>query len=333
MNFGCKSMGARTVAVALALCVVAGAASALDVADVKNLLQNKVSDEVIINMVKADGTIYITPEEANMFRSMGASENLITALRPRAYSTGQLAPAAAPVPAPAPASAPRLPTVITSGPPAPAAPAPATVVQAAPPAVVQAAPQVTSVVSADGTPIVPVEITTTSAFPPRFDKEGWVSIFNRDWTTYYLAIDVNKERMFLSKFPNGGMAIESGQNVVINLRKHDYKLYGDTGEDLKVKVREGETTTLSLNPFGVFGNSGLTGVATDRERTRSEILFSGYVAAPPMVVVEQPSVVVERPPVVVVPPPRPYYRPYYYGGPPYRYYNRGGGGAFYFNFD
>ncbi len=328
-------------AILLAVVVVAGGigrAAALDVGDVKNLIQNKVSEDVIINMVKTDGTIYITPEEAAMFRSMGASENLIAALRPTPYMA---TPSASAPPAAAAASAPakgyRPPKVISPSQPSaqaapvqqPAPPAPSvTVVQSAP------APTVVSSGTAEGSPIVPAEVAMSSAYPALYHKEGWLSVYNRDWTTYYLSINVDKEKMFLSKVPNGGMAIDSGQNVIVNIRKHDYKLYGDSGKDLKVNVREGETTTLSLNPFGVFGNSGLTGVATDRDKVRSEVLFYAYSPAPTVIVeqppvVVQPPVVIEQPPVYVVPGPR-YYRPYYYGPGP-RYYR--GGSGMYFNFD
>lgn len=337
MLYACGSTPRRMGSAAiLALFVMVGgigAAMALDVEDVRNLLRNQVSEDVIINMVKTDGTIYITPEEANEFRSMGASEKLVTALRPRPNSYSAPVPAQATGPGPVqggPAAGYRPPTVLPpTTAPMPQTPAPAPVQTQPAPVAVQPAPTVTSTVTADGSPIFPTDVAVNGAYPALYHKEGWLSIFNRDWTTYYLNIDVDREKMFLSKIPNGGMAIDSGQNIVLNIRKHDYKLYGDSGNDLKVNVREGETTTLSLNPFGVFGNSGLTGVATDRDKVRSEVLFNAYVPAPTVVYEQPPTVVVEQPPVYVVPPPRPYYYRPYYGGS--RYYR--GGSGFYFNYN
>ncbi|MCL2000403.1 MAG: hypothetical protein FWG74_03130 [Planctomycetes bacterium] len=265
-----------------------GCLMALDANDIKQLIQNHISDDVIINLVKSDGTIRITPEDADMLRASGASENLIVALWP---TPGMTAPSSAPMPGSRP------PTVIP--PPQPAVP----------PAY------------ADGNPVVPTEVAANAIHPALSSREGWLSISNHDWATYYLNINVDRKRMFLSKTPNGGAAVEPGQNVILNLRRHSYKLYGDSGRSLTVNVRECETTTLSLNPFGVFGNSGLSGVATDRNRVRSEVLFNAYMPAPAAVIVEQP-------PVYVVPaPPRYYHHPYYYGPHHYR-----GGGGFYFHY-
>lgn len=254
---------------------------ALDVDDVKALLGNRVAEEVIINMVRSDGGIYITMEEANEFRALGASENLIAALRPTATTTYQAGQ----------------PTVVTGG------SAPAAVVSTPLTLAVDA-------VVADGSPVVAVPIVSSTPYPPRYDKEGWAVFSNHDTSPYFLTINQSNKRMFLSRFPNGGITLESGQSVAVNLRKESYKLYGDSGEDLKVKVRENETTTVALNPFGVIGNSGLTGTSVDRDNVRREVLFNNYV--PP------PAVVIQEAPVVVVPPPPPpvyYHRPYYYRGP------------------
>ncbi|MDR1518714.1 MAG: hypothetical protein LBU23_01025 [Planctomycetota bacterium] len=241
-------------------------APALDANDVRSLLQNRVPEETILNLVRADGTIYITNEEADGFRALGASENLVAALRPRA-------------------------TVL------PPAPGPA---------------------AADsGQPVVPLGITLIGAHPPRRDKDGWLSISNYDSTTYYLMVSESEKRIFVSRNPNGGLAVGPGRNEIINLRKHDYKLYGDSGRDLKVKIRKGETTSLSLNPFGVVGNSGIIGVAVDREKTRSETLFDVYSPPPPVIIQEAPAIIVQEPPPV-------YAVPVYPG--PYFRHPRGGGG-------
>ncbi len=275
------------LAIVFSLAVCAPRAFALDVQDVENLLRNHVSEDVIINMVEEEDTMYITMEEANVLRGLGASENLIEAMRPVAttYSSETVVDSSTPIVTSTVAAQPSAPVVVQS-PGMPAA----------------------------GTPITPVAITMSSAFPPRYDKEGWLTISNRDWQSYYVNVVPGNKRIFLSKAPNGGMELHSGQSITLNLRKETYKTYGDTGRNLNVKVREGETTTLSLNPFGVFGNSGLTGVATDREKVRTEVLFSNYVPAP-TIVVQEPA------PVVVVPGPPVYYGPRYYHRPPGYHFN------------
>lgn len=299
----------RLVLAALCLGLATGGASALDYNDVVQLLQNRVAENVIINMANGEPSLYITLEEANNLRAMGASERVIAALNPRPTTIGTGAAAASTV-------------------------------------------AVTTAMPADGRPIFPADIAISAAYPPRYDKEGFLSIHNRDWIPYYLSVNLKDKRMFLSKTPNGGILIQSGENRVINLRKEGYKLYGQSGEKLNVKVREGETTTLSLEPFGTFGNSGLTGVSTNRDNVRREVLFTNYVppvvvqppvviqppvvVQPPMVVqqppvvVQQPPVIVQQPPVVVrpapppvvvVPAPPPPPRYYYYHQPPRRNFN------------
>ncbi len=299
------------------------AASALDVADVQNLIRNNVSEEVIINMVKSDGTIYITPEQADVLRSMGASENLVQVMRP----TPTTVPSGAAYYSPSGSDLEddeESGTPVVTGSPSASIP-----VASAPSASAPVIAESGSAMPSGGSPITPVAIVSSSAYPARYDKEGWVSISNHDWVPYYLNIDLGDKRMFLSKVPNGGVQIGSGQNMILNIRKEGYKMYGDSGNDLRVKVRENETTYVSLNPFGVFGNSGLTGVSTDRDNVRSEVLFNNYTPAP-TVVVQEPSVIVQQPPVIVVPGPRPpvYYRSYPY----YRPYRYRGGNSFYFGF-
>lgn len=281
-----RLVSGRLVLAALCLGLASAGARALDYNDVVELLQNQVSDSVIINMAKAQPSLYITEEEANYLRAMGASENVIAALNPRPTSIDPAAVTAVPV-VPEVSST----TMVSAGPAMPA----------------------------EGSPVFPVEISVSSPYPPRFEKEGFLSISNRDWQPYYLSINLKDKRMFLSRVPNGGIAIQSGENVVLNIRKEGYKLYGDSGEKLTVKIRDGETTTLSLEPFGVFGNSGLVGVSIDRDNRRREVLFNNYV---PTVVVQPPVVVQPAPPpVVVVPAPPPPPRYYYYHRPPHRRYH------------
>lgn len=273
------------------------AAAALDIEDVKSLIRNQVGEEVIINMANTDTRLFITYEEAEELRRMGASENLITALRPRptSWSPGAVAPAPS-----SPAPSPSAPTVVTSGTP-----------PAAAGGVVTGTVIEETVEIDQGAPITMAPIVSAGGYPPRYDKEGWLSISNHDWIPYYLNINQGDKRIFISKVPNGGMAVQSGQNIIVNLRKNTYKTYGDSGEKLEVKIRENETSSLNLNPFGVVGNSGLTGVAISRDKVRSEVLFNNYSPAP-AVIVQEPSVIVVQP----EPPPVYYYRPPYYR--PYR---------------
>lgn len=262
-------------------------AMALDVNDVSNMLKNRIPENVIINLANSQGGgIALTQVDVDELRRLGASENLIAAL-----SQPAAAPAASQLAIPDP------PASVTVGSPSvqPAQPVTSTVVAAQPPS---------------GAPITPVAVMTTSAYPALYDKDGWFSISNRDWIPYYLIIDTQKSRMFISRSPNGGVAIASGQNVVLNVRKDGYKLYGDTGEKLEVKIREGEATTMSLDPFGVFGNSGLTGVVADRDRVRSEVLFAPYVPTPQVIIQEPAPVIVRESPSV-----------YFYYGRPRRWYD------------
>ena len=165
---------------------------------------------------------------------------------------------------------------------------------------------------------MPLSVTMSSAYPALYEKQGWLSISNRDWQPYFLIVNESDEKMYLSRNNNGGTVINPGENVVLNIRRNGYKLYGDTGEKLEVKIRENLTTTLSLEPFGVFGNSGLTGVATDRGKIKSQVLFAPYVPVQRVIVEPAPVVIAPPPPAVIVAPPPPTVR--YYYGPSRRYY-------------
>ncbi|MCD8139953.1 MAG: hypothetical protein LUE17_09295 [Planctomycetaceae bacterium] len=184
------------------------------------------------------------------------------------------------------------------------APAPVPVpVQAAP--VVQSSPTVTVV-----EPAGPVPIMEMAALPPRYQKEGWVSVSNSGWETYYLVVDTDAKRMFLSQTPNGGVSIDPGQNIALNVRKETYKMYGQNGRELKVRVRENEVTRITMTPMGAPGGGLLTVSAQDRERVRSEVLFGHVMPAPSPVIVEPAPAVIVRPAPVYVPYHRRYYGPY-----------------------
>lgn len=269
----CIGMSKKALAIlALIMVLACGGANALDYNDILLMRQNGIADEVIINMVQKSPGFVITVEQAGQLRAAGSSERLLAA-----------------VPVLADPSFSSLSPVVSSPIMSPEA-----------------------VIVEDGSPITPVEVLDVEAFPSLYTKEGWLSISNQDWESYYLIVDQKAKRLFISRAPNGGMELESGRNRTLNIRKETYKIYGDSGRDLKIKVREGEVTRLSLVPFGVVGNSGLNGIVQDRERVNSERLFDNYVPPPAMVIVREPPVVVQEAPVIVVPG-RPYHRPYYHG--------------------
>ncbi|MDR0362105.1 MAG: hypothetical protein LBJ46_05395 [Planctomycetota bacterium] len=288
----------RTVRLAGLLAVVltaAGGARALDVGEIKDMLRANVPENVIINLAESQGGFYLTEAEMDDLRSFGASEDLVAEL------------SFVPVPDDGPAAS-------TVAPPTIVGPRPATA-YAEPPA---AAPPPTYY-GADppGTAVSPLAVASPVSLPPLYDKEGWLSISNRDYQTYYLQINAKDHRMFLSRHPNGGVELEPGGNVVLNVRKEGYKLYGDNGKKLEVKIREGETTTLSLDPFGVVGDSGLNVVAVNRDKVRSEALFDSHAPAP-VVVAPAPRVIYQpAPPPVVIHEPRPGFNfGFHYGGGP-----------------
>lgn len=92
------STGHRSgLAVALTLFMVtmgASNAQALDYNDVKNLVANHVSEQVIVNMLQQSNPVAATGDQVNELRSMGASENLIANLQ--ATASAPTATAAAP---------------------------------------------------------------------------------------------------------------------------------------------------------------------------------------------------------------------------------------------
>lgn len=272
------------LALILGLLVSVGAVRALDYVDLVGLYDNGVPEETILNILRQGGGVTITPAQESELRAKGVSENVIVLARSTAaYPEPAVATTAQPVPAVVQVQRP-----VASGP-------------------------------AEGTPVVPLSISTVAAYPSLYAKEGWLSVSNQDYEAYFLNVDRGSKRIFISRVPNGGFEVAAGENIVINTRKETYKMYGDSGIKLEVKVREGETTRLQLVPFGVVGNSGLQGIVQDRERVRNEILFNNYTPPPAVVVVP------ERPVVVVEPPVRYYYpshRPYYRHRP-------GWGGSFY----
>lgn len=158
----------------------------------------------------------------------------------------------------------------------------------------------------------PVPVTTMASLPPRYAKEGWISVSNSGWEVYYLVVDQRAKRIFLSQTPNGGQAISPGENIALNIRKEGYKMYGGNGREIKVKVRENEVTRITLTPFDAPGG-GLTVAVQDREKIRSEVLF-GVVATPPSLIFVEPEPVFMHPRPFYGPPYWRHSRPFY--GPP-----------------
>lgn len=154
--------------------------------------------------------------------------------------------------------------------------------------------------------------------PPALGRrQGWLTVSNRDWISYSLVFDRDDNiYLYRSDSGMGGMVIPSGTTITVALEKDTYDLRGNTGNKLKVRVREGRTTTLSLEPFGYVGNTGLVGVSNDGDRVRRETLFSAYTtqvvvpSAPVIINRPPPPPIVVRPPSYRPPPPRPgYYHP------------------------
>ncbi|MCD7897182.1 MAG: hypothetical protein LUG50_11005 [Planctomycetaceae bacterium] len=149
-----------------------------------------------------------------------------------------------------------------------------------------------------------------SMAPPSLGrKEGWLTISNRDWQDY--TVRVEKERVFVT--PGGGyrqygytggygeVTVPSGSTVTLAVEKDTYKVYGTNGEKVNAKVREGRTTTISLEPIGYVGQTGLQAVVNDGDGVRNEMIIDGYQA--PVIIEQPPTVVVERPRPVPAPPP------------------------------
>lgn len=177
--------------------------------------------------------------------------------------------------------------------------------------------------------------------PPLGRKQGWLTISNRDWQNYTVVVD-RKDKIFIYRGGQGygGMVIPSGATITIALEKETYDLYGNNSDKLKVRVREGRTTTLSLEPFGYVGNTGLMGVVNDGDKVRNEVLFDNY--APPVVIQQPPTIIVNRPPppppVIVNRPPVIVHRPPAHRPPPpppprHRDRGRKDGWGFSFGFD
>lgn len=170
-----------------------------------------------------------------------------------------------------------------------------------------------------GTPVTMNQLRRSHAVPPLGRKQGWLAISNYDWQDY--SLDISKDNMYIREGAYGGIRIPAGATITIALEKDSYDLRGSTSDKLKVRVREGRTTTLSLEPFGYVGATGLNGIANDGDRVRQETLIDSYASTvivappvhrpPPAVIVERPAppppppVIINRPPVIHPPAHRP----------------------------
>lgn len=154
--------------------------------------------------------------------------------------------------------------------------------------------------------------------PPLGRKQGWLVISNRDWMDYTMNIDYKDNKLYLYKQGQGwgSVHIPSGTTITLALEKDTWRLYGDNSDRLRVRVREGRTTTLALEPFGFVGNTGLIGIVNDGSNTRSETLFNVY--SQPIVVQPPPAIIVEQPPPPIIVTRPPVYRPPYHRPPAHR---------------
>jgi hypothetical protein len=73
----------------LCAALFAGAASALDVTDVKNLVANNVDEAVIISMVQSSGSFSATAGDIEDLRNLGASESVLAAIGSATPATGE----------------------------------------------------------------------------------------------------------------------------------------------------------------------------------------------------------------------------------------------------
>jgi hypothetical protein len=141
-----------------------------------------------------------------------------------------------------------------------------------------------------------------SQHPPALGRQqGWLTISNRDWSAYSLAVNGDNLFIYRENLGGGGIIIPSGASVTIALGRDTYDLRGGGPERLKVRIRNSRTTTLSLEPFGYVGAAGLTGVVNDGDRVTSGVLFSESHGGP--IVVRPPPIIVAPPPPVVIRPP------------------------------
>lgn len=170
-----------------------------------------------------------------------------------------------------------------------------------------------------------IQLNTISrqyAPPPMMRKEGLLAISNRDWQDYTMVV-TRKGRISLYRGDASyagyrNFRLPAGSTVYLALEKDTWEVSAENTDRLKVKVREGRTSTLSLNPFGFAGNTGLMGVTNDGDKVREQVLFDNYtrpvVVQPPTVVVPPPPpTIITRPPVIVH---DPYRRPPYHRPPP-----------------
>ncbi len=127
---------------------------------------------------------------------------------------------------------------------------------------------------ADAPPLAPALLIPGYEFPGLYAGEGWFSVSNHDYQPYFIGVDMDKREITLTTIPVGGFAIADGESFVINIKAGDYKLCYEGAEPIAAHIEENNATTLSLYPFGVWGNNGLLAVLSDTVTTYSQILSS-----------------------------------------------------------
>ncbi len=140
--------------------------------------------------------------------------------------------------------------------------------------------------------IIPLPVTMEYTTPAMGSRQGLLTIHNVDCRNYRLVINYKEHKLFLyGEWQTiQGIQVPSGSSLTIAMDKDTYSLRTANSESLKVKIRKGRITTLSLQPFGTANFCGLLGMVDDGENTRTETLFrQGEIAS--SVAIIQPKVV------------------------------------------
>lgn len=147
--------------------------------------------------------------------------------------------------------------------------------------------------------------------PPMRRDMGMLSVTNRDWSDYTIIVRRGQDDMFIVRGrQRGGTVVPAGSTVAIPLPKENYKMVGESGKQVRIRINERETTAIVLTPFGRPGATGLRADVGNRGKMRSVVLFDeprGRIRviseAPPTIIAAPP------PPVIVAPPGGVVYRP------------------------
>lgn len=160
---------------------------------------------------------------------------------------------------------------------------------------------------ADGIP--PAQVTYLY---DRSDGGGYFLIVNNDMNSFSLDINVDSRTLYLRRgdVDAGQFVLPAGAQFAVRVRKGEYKFYWGAGRDIKIKVRNTQTTTVAFDAFGLDA-SGLRLVAHDGEKLKEEVLFNSvrefhrYQQRPDVIVYSTPVIEsrydrMPRPPAVTL---------------------------------